>query len=148
MLGISLRAPTRVQRQYLIALVLGLLFHACLVQATENAKVCSEGDSEECWEDGVEGSEAEVDSGNPKSKKSNSKRKRRKLSLSSNLMHDLGLNDEQKLLVAMVFLGIILLPRFFGFDTMPKSRFGDVVHRQRGELWGGRAIWTHEDADT
>ncbi|GMH55813.1 hypothetical protein TrRE_jg9409 [Triparma retinervis] len=59
------------------------------------------------------------------------KRRRRKLSLVANVMEDLGLDDQQKLIVALVFGGLIILPRFFGFDTRPRSRYGDVMHRQK-----------------
>jgi hypothetical protein len=46
-------------------------------------------------------------------------------------MQDLGLNDQQKFIVALVFGGLIILPKFFGFDTRPRSRYGDVMHRQK-----------------
>jgi len=46
-------------------------------------------------------------------------------------MQDLGLTDEQKLMVALVFGGIIILPRFFGFDTRPRTKYGEVMRRQK-----------------
>ncbi|GMH60670.1 hypothetical protein TrVE_jg7203 [Triparma verrucosa] len=122
----AILAPTRMQRTYLVALVLGLLLHSCILSVLAEG-VCEAGEGDECFED----VDPPSDDDGASKKKSKSKRKRRKLSLSSNIMQDLGLDDEQKLIVAMVFLGLIILPRFFGFDTRPKSRFGDVVHRQR-----------------
>ena len=73
------------------------------------------------------GAEAE----GPQENGGSGKRKRRKLSLLANIMHDLGLNDSQKLGVLLVFAGIIILPRFFGFDTRPTSKYGDAMRRQK-----------------
>lgn len=82
-----------------------------------------------CQVDDEEGGGAEAEG--PQENGGSGKRKRRKLSLLANIMHDLGLNDSQKLGVLLVFAGIIILPRFFGFDTRPTSKYGDAMRRQK-----------------
>jgi len=66
----------------------------------------------------------------PQPQKQKQRRKRRKLALSANIMQDLGFDDTQKVMVLVVFLGIIFLPRYFGFDTRPRTKYGHVLARQ------------------
>ncbi len=59
------------------------------------------------------------------------RKRRRSLSLVANIMKDLGMTDNQKVACIVVFFVVIWTCRLMGWEIRPRSRYGDVVARQR-----------------